>query len=448
MLPYRDTRVVPAASDEGNSPSVSIHDPSGKYYDYRPESIDVLCEVGGVCGAVSKVGTAVSQAFGVPGMPVAQPGHCAFLWQKRPGLWVLSNDISGWGESKKHEGIQSTWGNSAWMVVLMELCQQGRGGREERGTGGGRGPPPPFDYRASEYIRWAAGFLETGDEKRVGLLRRGAELCPCNLAVWYAWIGYLQTVVETSGRAVLDSQTWVREIAKTSGQDSVIEDDIIGNLSSAILRNKLSSGTSDCKVVSFGREVVASSGQERAANVVDGTGSEWWTETETASLEIDLGTNCRISKIEIQWWGISVAGDYLFGLFGEEGQLVQNLYRIDAERNPAPGEYNEWSIFSAFSSVPPARRVKLEMRMGHLDPWGMNKQFGIRQVNVFGEAVVDDVPPGGAGNLRAVDVLKQEICRQFCRVFQASSSALDRCPLEDPLLCAIEHLERRIDCIV
>ena len=40
----------------------------------------LMHEVGAVCGGVSKFGVAMAQAFGIPAMPVGQPGHCAFLW--------------------------------------------------------------------------------------------------------------------------------------------------------------------------------------------------------------------------------------------------------------------------------------------------------------------------------------------------------------------------------
>ena len=83
----------------------------------------VMHEVGAVCGGVSKFGVAMAQAFGVPAMPVGQPGHCAFLWWKN-GDWVLSNDVSRVNKSTVHEGIQWSWTDQAAFVWLMEDTQK------------------------------------------------------------------------------------------------------------------------------------------------------------------------------------------------------------------------------------------------------------------------------------------------------------------------------------
>ena len=40
--------------------------------------------------------------------------------------------------------------------------------------------------------------------------------------------------------------------------------------------------------LSHGRDVLVSSDDDRAHNIVDGTGSEWWTESETAWIQVNL----------------------------------------------------------------------------------------------------------------------------------------------------------------
>jgi len=98
-----------------------------KFYDDKPMTMAVMLEYGGVCGAISRFGSSMSQAFGVPAMPVGQPGHCAFLWQKEPQRWSINNDISGWAESGQHEGICLPWGRNAWFVPLMQDAQRDHG---------------------------------------------------------------------------------------------------------------------------------------------------------------------------------------------------------------------------------------------------------------------------------------------------------------------------------
>merc|ERR1719491_2950686 len=115
----------------------------------------------------------MSQAFGVPAMPVGQPGHCAFLWWKRPGPWVISNNISGWSKSTKHGNIQMTWGDKVWMVPLMERAQLDMD-----------------NYSKSERLRVLAQFVPV--EVRGDLLAVAAKICPFNMAVWKARINSLQ----------------------------------------------------------------------------------------------------------------------------------------------------------------------------------------------------------------------------------------------------------------
>ena len=43
---------------------------------------------------------------------------------------------------------------------------------------------------------------------------------------------------------------------------------------------------------------------------MDGSGSEWWTEEETAFIDIDLQDQYKVESLEIQWWGSSVSKDF------------------------------------------------------------------------------------------------------------------------------------------
>ena len=46
---------------------------------------------------------------------------------------------------------------------------------------------------------------------------------------------------------------------------------------------------------------------------------------------------------------------------------------------------NGWTYFPGWDS--PTTKVKLELKDGSLDPWGMNKYFGIRQIIVKGRYI-------------------------------------------------------------
>ena len=112
----------------------------------RASEIRTGC-VGGVCGAVSKFGSAMVQAHGIPALPVAQPGHCAFLWWQE-GKWTLSNDVSGLAQSSVHDGTQLPWcTKQACYVLLMEEAQY-----------------KFAEYKKSEKLRTVARFINDVDE--------------------------------------------------------------------------------------------------------------------------------------------------------------------------------------------------------------------------------------------------------------------------------------------
>jgi hypothetical protein len=155
MVPYRLT----------NSKGVSVQN-GPEYYEHKPVTLELMHTVGGVCGAISRFGTSAAQAFGVPAMPVGQPGHCAFLWKKDPQSWRTGNDISGWAGSTEHGGIYIHWGNRGSYVLLMEQAHR-----------------EPLRFLASEQARWlAAATAEPA--KATALLETAAKIQPLNGGVW------------------------------------------------------------------------------------------------------------------------------------------------------------------------------------------------------------------------------------------------------------------------
>jgi hypothetical protein len=314
-----------------NENGISVHE-SSKYYNYRPVTMAVLHEVGAVCGGVSKFGSAMAQAFGVPAMPVGQPGHCAFLWW-RNGEWILSNDISGINKSTMHQGIQWTWTSQASFVHLMEDAQKDMD-----------------KYKMSEKLRIASKFCL--QENALEILGRSLDVCPENYLVW-------------------------RDIAAQHGNPNP------GLRRGAWLGKCLDSFEKEnrkSKIISRNKAVTVSSLQDRGQNLVDETGSEWWSEEETAWIEIDLGCEYQVDSLDIQWWGSSVSRNFsIFASLGEDFEQVK--HNNDAFENP--DGLNSYSRFTGWNE--PTRFVKFLLKEGSLDPWGMKKYFGIRQINMRGK---------------------------------------------------------------
>ena len=159
MLAYKDT----------NPSGVSVQ-AGGKFYDNKPMTLAIMLEYGGVCGAISRFGTSMSQAFGVPAMPVGQPGHCAFIWQKEPHAWSINNDISGWAESGCHAGIFTPWGQAAWFMPLMQQAQSNAKG-----------------FVAAELLLVAAEIADADD--RAAIAAAACDACPQHYGAWLVRIG-------------------------------------------------------------------------------------------------------------------------------------------------------------------------------------------------------------------------------------------------------------------
>eukprot|EP00397_Hematodinium_sp_SG-2012_P020855 GEMP01021513.1.p1 GENE.GEMP01021513.1~~GEMP01021513.1.p1 ORF type:complete len:598 (+),score=148.68 GEMP01021513.1:39-1832(+) len=327
MVPYK------LHNDEG----VSVHT-GNAYYGGQPKTLAVLHRIGGVCGAISKFSVAMCQAFGIPSMPVAQPGHCAHLWRDPDAdAWKVDNDNSGLSHSSCHDGIQMTWGKTAWLIPMMELAQQ------------------DFEaYIDSECLRAIATLLS--DKALHGdICAEARTVCPANFLAWIDCVSELRHLHSHDTRAWVDS-AWTQLCAEAADPRDL-----------ALMRPGVK--VSDCA--------------ERAINLVDGTGSEWWTGDSTAWIEIDLEEACSIQSVRIQWWGISVAAVYTIYSAPPDSTgitFVHQRSHHDAVENPV--DYNGWTEVPGWEA--PTRRVRVEMSQGMLDPWGKRKLFGIRQIIVRG----------------------------------------------------------------
>ena len=69
----------------------SYHEPWGELFG----SFQVSTDIGGVCGAISKVGTLTANSHGAPCITMGQPGHCAYAYYNFENkTWYRGNDVS------------------------------------------------------------------------------------------------------------------------------------------------------------------------------------------------------------------------------------------------------------------------------------------------------------------------------------------------------------------
>ena len=321
---------------------------------YRDVTMPLVVEVGAVCGGISKFGVDMAQAFGIPAMPVSQPGHCAFIWYKN-GKWALDNDVSGWSSSGVHGGIAPAWaGAKASWYPLMDAAQKND------------------QFWLTQKVLMATKYKSDMGLK-FAILEKMTEMVPQNWGVWVDLIETLkdEDLIEDASDSLIDTITRIREaLAKVS------------NLA------PLSSVTAS-----------QSGGADRITDVYGWT--TWYSKETTAWVEVDLKGVADISSLEIQWWGCSIASDYDILIKGPDNEEWTKV--LTEEDGSSPG-FNGWSKF-AKSWSQDTTRIRLELRGGKHDPWGSKVYFGIRQLKINGVKYDDNVEISRSNDISTVSNL-------------------------------------------
>lgn len=153
-----------------------------EFYGTNPTFKTVL-DYGGVCGSISHFGAMTSKAFGVPSMPVGQPGHCAFIFLNSKGKWEIKNNISGWKES--NGGTLNPWSNgskgynSSYDILVEDAS------KDEK------------LLLKSEQFKWL-GNASTSYDKAQKIRNIGIKTLPLNYGIWKDKIDEMLKNKETS----------------------------------------------------------------------------------------------------------------------------------------------------------------------------------------------------------------------------------------------------------
>jgi hypothetical protein len=296
-------------------------------------TLKVVHEIGAVCGMVSRFAVGMCHAYGVPAMPVGQPGHAAYIWYK-DGAWVLGYSNSGWGESTTSTGIQYTWMEPSYYVRLMEEAQKNLKA-----------------YRLSEKLRIASKVANPED--RFEILEGSIAECPQNFASWVD----------------LNSAVMVPNLSKDK-------------LMSALLPVLVAKRKIPNKEVDLALDKVPTSincfgdSIQRMTNSGDAGA---YCDKEVAEFIVDLGAPSKINEIRFKWWGWSKAAEYDIHAMDEDGTYHQVKSQTD---ETVEGWFNHWSYVSGWDIR--TTKIKVNLRKGRLDPWNEDTYFGIRMFNVLG----------------------------------------------------------------
>lgn len=147
LLKYRSTNPDTGASVHGS-----------QFYGPNPTIREVV-KYGGVCGAMSKFSSILAQCYGVPALPVGQPGHCAYEYLDVNHNYQLGYDVSGWQKTANYNTN----------FPFMKLCNELRKQNEK--------------YEESDYHRYEAVRAANADQA-IAELEKAVEILPMNYRAW------------------------------------------------------------------------------------------------------------------------------------------------------------------------------------------------------------------------------------------------------------------------
>ena len=145
--------------------------------------------VGGVCGELSKFGSAVSNAHGLPSTTAGQPGHCAYTRRLPSGRWEV--DYSVTGHSQMHLCF---WNKHPWQYSVS-IEKTFRGDREKR-------------HAANRLLELAIIAEERGlksSDVEV-YFQQACRSWPAHYGAWKAYGDW----VDRTGASIDTMRTWVR----------------------------------------------------------------------------------------------------------------------------------------------------------------------------------------------------------------------------------------------
>ena len=149
--------------------------------------------VGGVCGELSKFGSATANAHGLPSTTVGQPGHCAYTRRLPDGKWEVNYSVTG--HSQMH---MCFWNRHPWQYVAS-IEKTYAGDRETR--------------LSCERLITLAAFAEEAREKPSVVESFHQWACRRSREHYGAWKSYGDWVGR-SNASLATARVWVRGCAR------------------------------------------------------------------------------------------------------------------------------------------------------------------------------------------------------------------------------------------
>eukprot|EP00392_Amoebophrya_sp_AT5.2_P013156 g13269.t1 len=394
-----------------NRNGVNIHSSWAAFYHSQPVTLKNMCDTGGVCGTVSRVGVGLAQSFGVPAVCVAQPGHCAFLVLKEEVVDGTSTSAGDLGENEKR--VDLFWklqnGNSARKESTRhdDAHLPWREGIAAPGTLIALLPPEktPALVKKSEFRDDVAPWrMEMMDQCHRYMESENFRLAALLLLQGSLFVGK----GDAASSAAASSLALTKECLSVSGGGPLSK--VALGPRPWLLAAKLKDGSnSKPKQLRISAANVAKI-KGKASNLFDGTDSEWMCPQESATLIYSFKSPIVLSEFKIKWWGLSRPRKWHVSIFlAESGKTItapalededsDNWILIASDETTEllqpTGTCNEWSVlpesrredFQSAMAALPFVGLKLDMSGGQPDPWNLGMKLGIRRIDLFARSI-------------------------------------------------------------
>ena len=326
-----------------NADGISVFSGSADFYYYRPVTLRVISEVGGVCGSKAQIGTELCRAHGVPAVRCSQPSHAAYIWYQ-DGEWSIGNNIANWDQTWIQGWEHITWGtNLAYYFRAMEEAQRNIDG-----------------YRLSEKMRIATKLADGGE--RFEILEDAARECPYNIAAW-------------------------RDLEDAIKEEDLSKDTVRRVLLPTLLSFREKMRNEDVDLVKEKEATASECFGDTSMHITDSKGKTALCRNENGGyFEIALDKPSTIKKVYFQWWRLSKASEYKIYAMSEQGQY--ELVRTQDDETKTGGYADPECYLQGWDMI--TTKIKVELITGRKDNWKKDVYFGIKTFEVMG--ISHDVP--------------------------------------------------------
>jgi len=376
-----------------NAQGVSVHNGNLAYYGISRPSMEMVCRIGGVCGAQAKFGSKMCSSFGVPAMPLAQPGHCAVIYyDNKSDDWHTWNSLRPWKDCRQHSDTSWPWAN--YCVTPTALCalQRCLSNNPDEMWNTIQGPglrKSPFSYRELYQRSWMYSNLTQSNLIKDPIIIEimhfmAVIMAPCNLLAWIHYRLFYDHKIKNQNSDEVLSLSNLLEIVKKRKFNWHVVSKVLTKWMSHIDK------VDDTKILSLNKKARYLIGEDDTgfpiSNLTKNNDAETAIKTDTMFIEVELPNSCYVSHIDIKFWGTAYPNVLkVFNRRPDKTSDFSSITPLATEKDfiPKPNGYNCHTTIKIESNF--TGKIYVLMTKGNGDGFGMGYKLGLRKLNIFGK---------------------------------------------------------------